>query len=402
MIASHAAKSMPRDPNAGSATRGFGSVAFTKLIRQLHHPCGDVRIKALQVAEELLAQPKSLMQCVEEGICVVLAQLLQDKDERCQELAADRLRFVMRTPSTAAAAAAAGVLPLLLRGMVSYSRSVRKTCYQTLFQSLQHEQQRLEVAGLTMDSTNEAIQRLLLDAFPGRCIEVQGGTKVPAVTFLLACAMHETREGPQNCTLIPTATVDIVTALPLQLLEKLAQKRNNENVLDTLMESGDTVVYLASLLTTPCSRQLQLAAVKLLTTICTTEMGKVAAVKADCIVKLIGLTTSGHMELTVAATGALAAITTCSAGKQALFETGEVLLFVELLDWNNLSLERNILSIIANAAENLNMRAILMEHGVHDCLARAQFPGSSTLRKARELAIQQVAFGHRPFSAIPQ
>lgn len=82
-------------------------------------------------------------------------------------------------------------------------------------------------------------------------------------------------------------------------------------------------------------------------------------VTADCVVKLIGLTTTGHMEVTVAATGALAIITTSAAGKQALFETGEVLLFVELLDWSNLSLERNILGIISNAAENPQMRATL-------------------------------------------
>lgn len=82
-------------------------------------------------------------------------------------------------------------------------------------------------------------------------------------------------------------------------------------------------------------------------------------VKAGCVVKLISLTTTGHMEVTVAATGALAMITTAAAGKQALLETGEVLLFMELLDWSNLSLERNILGIIANAAENPDMRAAL-------------------------------------------
>lgn len=65
------------------------------------------------------------------------------------------------------------------------------------------------------------------------------------------------------------------------------------------------------------------------------------------------------MELTIAATGALATITTAATGKQALLQTGEVLLFLELLDWSNLSLERNILNIIANAAENPQMRGIL-------------------------------------------
>ena len=82
-------------------------------------------------------------------------------------------------------------------------------------------------------------------------------------------------------------------------------------------------------------------------------------VDAGCVVKLIGLTTTGHMELAVAATGALAMITTVAKGKEALLATGEVLLFLELLDWRNLSLERNILSIIANTAENPKMRATL-------------------------------------------
>lgn len=79
---------------------------------------------------------------------------------------------------------------------------------------------------------------------------------------------------------------------------------------------------------------------------------------AGCINKLIGLTTSGHMELAIAATAAIAMITTVAAGKEALLDTGEVLLFLELLDWRNLALERNVLSIVANTAENPKMRAL--------------------------------------------
>jgi len=36
MISSHAVRPMPRDPNAGSATRGFGNVAFPKIVRSWH------------------------------------------------------------------------------------------------------------------------------------------------------------------------------------------------------------------------------------------------------------------------------------------------------------------------------------------------------------------------------
>lgn len=59
----------------------------------------------------------------------------------------------------------------------------------------------------------------------------------------------------------------------------LMQKRDNQTVLETLMQAGEVVAYLTSLLTAPYVRQVQLAAVKLLTTICSTESGKMAAAR---------------------------------------------------------------------------------------------------------------------------
>lgn len=58
----------------------------------------------------------------------------------------------------------------------------------------------------------------------------------------------------------------------------MLQKRENQPVLESIMESTGTVPYLVSLLTSPYDRQVQLATVKLLTTICSTEHGKEAAV----------------------------------------------------------------------------------------------------------------------------
>lgn len=44
---------------------------------QLRNPCFEVRFKALKVAEELLAQPKNVVQCIDAGVCMVFAELLQ-------------------------------------------------------------------------------------------------------------------------------------------------------------------------------------------------------------------------------------------------------------------------------------------------------------------------------------
>lgn len=156
--------------------------------------------------------------CATEGVRVP-----QDKHVGCQELAADRLRFVMRTPTTAAAATAAGVLPLLLFGMLHESVSVRRTYYSTLLEGLRHEQQRQEVVNVVMDGSSKAVQRLLRRAFPTLRIEIAGSSSVSAVTFLLACAMSEVNSGWKQFPTATDASIGAVSALPLQLLEKLAQ-----------------------------------------------------------------------------------------------------------------------------------------------------------------------------------
>lgn len=149
--------------------------------------------------------------------------LPQDEHEQCQELAADRLRFVMRTPSSAAAAAAAGVLPLVLAGMTHNNAAVRRTHYRTLLETLRHEQQRAEVVAISVDSCNPAVQQLLLQAFPSQSVEIEGGAKFPAVTYLLACAMRETIFVGDHGLCLEDPESIAGSALPLQLLEKLAQ-----------------------------------------------------------------------------------------------------------------------------------------------------------------------------------
>ena len=72
--------------------------------------------------------------------------------------------------------------------------------------------------------------------------------------------------------------------------------------------------------------------------------------------KLTQLITSGFMELTIEATGALALVVAAEAGKEALHAAGEALLFVELLDWLDITLERNVLSIITNACVHPGLR----------------------------------------------
>jgi hypothetical protein len=86
----------------------------------------------------------------------------------------------------------------------------------------------------------------------------------------------------------------------------------------------------------------------------------VVKVEAGCVAHLVHLITSGHMELSVEATSALAAIVVSAPGKEALFATGEALLFVELLDWLDCRLERNVLSIISNASDHEGMRRRLV------------------------------------------
>lgn len=57
------------------------------------------------------------------------------------------------------------------------------------------------------------------------------------------------------------------------------QKRGNGLILDTMMESSGTFAYLATLLVAPFHWHVKLAAVKLLTTLSSTNIGKAAAVR---------------------------------------------------------------------------------------------------------------------------
>lgn len=83
-------------------------------------------------------------------------------------------------------------------------------------------------------------------------------------------------------------------------------------------------------------------------------------VVAGCVPSLLQLITRGHMRLTVEATGALAAIVVSAAGQEALLQSKEALLFVELLDWLDSRLERNVLTIITNAAVHPVLRRNLV------------------------------------------
>ena len=78
--------------------------------------------------------------------------------------------------------------------------------------------------------------------------------------------------------------------------------------------------------------------------------------RAGCVDRLLGLMTCGHMDVTIAVTGALASIVGCAAGTVALLESEEAVLLAELLDWSDPQLERNVLAIVANAAVNPAMR----------------------------------------------
>jgi hypothetical protein len=77
-------------------------------------------------------------------------------------------------------------------------------------------------------------------------------------------------------------------------------------------------------------------------------------VTAGCVPRLIALITCGR--IAVQASAVLAAIVNCPRGTEALLDSGEALLFVELLDWMDPGLERNVLSIIDNACKNSEMR----------------------------------------------
>ena len=80
-------------------------------------------------------------------------------------------------------------------------------------------------------------------------------------------------------------------------------------------------------------------------------------VDAGGVKELLPLITSGHMAIAVAATGALAALAASRVGTEALLDTGEALLFVELLDWNAARLVQNALAIIEGACQHPAMRA---------------------------------------------
>ena len=72
--------------------------------------------------------------------------------------------------------------------------------------------------------------------------------------------------------------------------------------------------------------------------------------------KLIELLTRGYLDLAIEASGALSMILIAVEGKVAIFNLGEALIFIELLDWLHEPLQVNILACIANAAEHPDMR----------------------------------------------
>lgn len=127
----------------------------------------------------------------------------------------------MRTPSSAATAAAAGVLPVLLLGTMDRNGAVRNSCYRTLLACVQHEQQRQEIVDVTVSSNNPVVRELLLQTFPGRRVEIEGGSTFLAVTYVLACAIAETHELRKTRQSLKESGCCL--ALPLQLLEKMAQ-----------------------------------------------------------------------------------------------------------------------------------------------------------------------------------
>lgn len=127
----------------------------------------------------------------------------------------------MRTPRSAAAAAAAGVLPVLLLGTIDRNGAVRNSCYRTLLACVQHEQQRQELVDVTVSSTNPVVRELLLTTCPGKLVEIEGGCTFSAVTYILACAIAETHELHKKQPSLKESGCCL--ALPLQLLEKMAQ-----------------------------------------------------------------------------------------------------------------------------------------------------------------------------------
>lgn len=149
--------------------------------------------------------------------------------------------------------------------------------------------------------------------------------------------------------------------------------------------------------------------------------------ECGCVTKLTQLITAGFMDLTIEATGALALIVVVEPGKEALLAAGEALLFVELLDWLDLTLERNVLSIITNAAVHPTLRQsfvvraapagmearalaswalskgwFLQEAGVLPELRKIQKSESPTIRHACAEAYRRCVFQHRPLARAMQ
>ena len=73
--------------------------------------------------------------------------------------------------------------------------------------------------------------------------------------------------------------------------------------------------------------------------------------------KLIAVATSGSQEAAVEATGALAMISSTVSGKEPLKQHGDAAVFFRLLAGSDdMLLQRNVLNILSNAAENPKMR----------------------------------------------
>jgi hypothetical protein len=150
-------------------------------------------------------------------------------------------------------------------------------------------------------------------------------------------------------------------------------------------------------------------------------------VQTLCVPKLLAIATCGREEAAVEATGALAMITSTVSGKQSLLQHVDPADLFKLAGSGSMLLQRNVLNIISNAAENpemrqkLNVRASLhslgfssssprqlsdtkhastvQDAGVMELLSRRQLSASDTINRAVQTALQQCAFKHRPHVA---
>ncbi|MEW5299883.1 MAG: hypothetical protein WDW38_011606 [Sanguina aurantia] len=361
------AKAHPKPLPSTAVTQGFESVAFPKLVRELHHSSELViKQKALLALIDCLISPLKHTQCVAAGVTPRVVMLLQDADALVRERAAIALeKLALRELGTRDIIQHSGLKQLVNR-LHDEELRVREAVYRALIEAC-----RLEIARVRMVELATALPDLMaLVLAEGVGIAVQG----------------------------------------LMLLNAIVQVRNNGDALTQLIDRAKAVGSLSKLLAQGLPIPLQQQAAKLLAVLTTREEAKVQAVEVAAVPKLLALIDPNNpSELSRSAAAAIASISVCREGKYAIAATpgGLHILTALVSPGSDPNQCAYALEAISNAAEAPEARKVLAALGALDKCTEVYEKAESVsgrvgelLRRSAAEAIRQVGFAHLPHALL--